>query len=129
VSTEIPQRGNPRPTEDALRWQLDRVGSSAWENWGLKFQRMAYGYAVESGVADTREALNWLTCHDVVDNGEPPPRGKLVWYSNDGTVSVMSSLDDGQVIGPGVDGAVGVTHYRQRDGYLGWSEPLFPYAS
>lgn len=129
MSIEIPPCGTPRPIEDALRWQCDRVGSRAWEDWGLKFQRMAYGYAVEAGVADTREALNWLTSHDTVDNGEPPPWGKLVWYSSHGRVSVMSSLNDGQVVGTGVDGAVGVIHYRQREGYLGWSEPLFPYAS
>lgn len=89
---------------------------------------MAYGYAAEPGVIDPVDALRWFTSHDIVDDGEPPPWGKLVWYRDNGAVSVMSSLDRGLVIGTGVDGAVGVMNYRQRDGYLGWSEPIFPYA-
>ncbi|HEX6686699.1 MAG TPA: hypothetical protein VF062_28255 [Candidatus Limnocylindrales bacterium] len=120
--------GNPRPTEDALRWQLERVGSTAWEGFGLKFQRMAFGFAVETGVADECEALRWLLARDGIGAGEPP-RGKLAWYEASGGVSVLSSLGDGKVVGAGVNGAIGVMHYLDRPGYAGWSEPIFPYAS
>lgn len=124
--------GNPRPTEDALRWQLERVGSTAWEGFGLKFQRMAHGFAVDTGVTDECEALRWLLARGAVGEGEPP-RGRLAWYETGQAagdrISVLSSLGEGQVVGAGVDGAVGVIHYLDRPGYVGWSEPIFPYAT
>jgi hypothetical protein len=116
---------NPRPTDDALQWQLDRIGSTAWEGWDLKFQRLAYGFATDTGVVDTREALLWLMNRANVRGGKPP-KGKLVWYLLGEHANVMSSLDDGRVVGPGVDGAIGVIHYERRDGYVGWSDPIFP---
>jgi len=128
--SELPEPGgNPRPTEDALQWQLDRMGSTAWEGWSLKFQQMAYGFADETGIADSRQTLRWLAARGGLGNGQPP-RGKLVWYTGGdcGRASVMSSLGDGKVVGAGVDAAVGVMDYRDRDGYVGWSEPVFPYA-
>jgi hypothetical protein len=120
---------NPRRTEDALRWQLDRVGSAAWEGWSLKFQLMAYGFVEEPGMADAAEALQWLRARDAVHPGQPPPPGKLVWYAEAGTVTVMSSLDSQRVVGAGVNDVVGVIAFRERAGYLGWSEPIFPFAT
>ena len=120
--------GNPRPTDDALQWQLARVGSTAWEGWDLKFQRLAYGFATDTGVVDTREALQWLINRANIRDGKPP-KGKLVWYLTGVHASVMSSLDNGQVVGPGVNGAVGVVGYQRRNGYVGWSDPIFPYAT
>lgn len=118
----------PRPVSDALRWQLDRVGATAWEGWCLKFQRLAYGLVGTPGLGDAREALEWLTARGIVTLSEPPPRGKLVWYADGAQVTVMSSLVDGMVVGTGVDGAVGVIGYRDRAGFLGWTDPIFPYA-
>lgn len=120
--------GTPRPTDDALLWQLDRIGSTAWEGWDLKFQRLAYGFATETGVVDTREALLWLMNRGGISGGQPP-KGKLVWYLVGTHATVMSSLHGELAIGPGVDGAVGIIHYEDRQGYLGWSDPIFPYAA
>ncbi|WP_162908210.1 hypothetical protein [Allorhizocola rhizosphaerae] len=119
---------SPRPVDDALRWQLDRVGSAAWEGWCLKFQLMAYGFVEEPGVAGAGEALDWLTARSAVRHDEPPPRGKLVWYADGDTVTVMSSVDGGRVVGTGVNDSVGIIGYRDRPGYVGWTEPIFPYA-
>lgn len=128
VAATPPPAGNPRPTDDALRWQLDRIGSTAWEGWDLKFQRLAYGFATDTGVVDTGEALRWLISRSGIHDGKPP-KGKLAWYVTGEHASVMSSLEDGRVVGPGVDGAIGVIDYHLRGGYLGWSDPIFPYAA
>lgn len=121
-------RNTPRPVEDALRWQLDRVGSTAWEGWSLKFQCLAYGHTTDPGPTAAADVYGWLVRHGLVETTAPPPRGKLVWYAAEGRVTVMSSLSDGRVVGPGVLASVGVTHYLSPAGYLGWSDPLFPYA-
>ena len=66
---------NPRDTEAALNWQLERVGSTAWQDWPLKFQRMAFGYAQDSGWHDPSDAVRWLDHHALLQEGAAP-RGR-----------------------------------------------------
>lgn len=117
----------PRSAEEALRWQLRRVGSSAWEGWALRFQRLAFGYASEAGWRRCAEGLAWFTDHDLVSDGTPP-RGALAWFEIGGKVTVRGSLGDGQVIGPGVEGRIGVVAHDTLGHYLGWTPAIFPFA-
>ncbi|ADB35719.1 hypothetical protein Kfla_6727 [Kribbella flavida DSM 17836] len=118
---------NPRDTESALDWQLERVGSAAWQDWTLKFQRMAFGYAHDSGWHDSADALRWLDQHALLHEGAAP-RGALVWYQAADWVRVACSLGSGQVIGPLPRGEIGVARLVELSTDYVWSEPHFPFA-
>lgn len=121
---------NPRGLEAALAWQLDRIGSTAWRHWSLKFQRMAFGYSQEAGWHDAAEAAGWLRAHHFLYDGVPP-RGALVWY-DDGVTRVACSLGDGRVIGAFPDRGVSlvplVSLAELSAASPSWSAPLFPFA-
>jgi hypothetical protein len=118
---------NPRDSESALAWQLERVGSLAWQGWSLKFQRLAFGYAQDTGWPDEDAALRWLCDHALVHSGEPP-RGVLVWYRVGDATRVGCSLGSGELIGPLPDGVVGVAELVTLGPDYVWSEPHFPFA-
>ncbi len=116
---------NPRDVDAALDWQLERVGSRAWQDWSLKFQRMAFGYSLDTGWHDEAEARRWLTDHGHLYDGLPP-RGALVWYDDGGTPRVACSLGRGRVVG-----AIPVVAIADLDclsASYRWSAPLFPFA-
>jgi hypothetical protein len=117
---------NPRDVEAALAWQLERVGSTAWRDWSLKFQRMAFGYSQDAGWHDAAEASAWLGSHDFLYTGVPP-RGALVWHTADVT-RVACSLGRGQVIGALPDVGVAVVGMDELSEPYLWSAPLFPFA-
>ena len=118
---------NPRDTESAVDWQLERVGSTAWQEWTLKFQRMAFGYANDSGWHDSADALQWLDHHALLREGVAP-RGALVWYQAVDRIRVACSLGSGQVIGPLPHGEVAVAALITLSTDYVWSEPHFPFA-
>ena len=118
---------NPRDVESALGWQLARVGSLGWCGWSLKFQRLAFGYAQDTGWPDEEAALRWLCDHALLHDGEPP-RGALVWYRVSGGVRVGCSLGSGELVGPLLDGVVGVAELATLSSDRVWSDPLFPFA-
>lgn len=118
---------NPRDPESALGWQLERIGSVAWRDWALKFQRLAFGYAQDTGWPDEDAALRWLCDHGLVHDGEPP-RGVLVWYRVGDATRVGCSLGSGELIGPLPDGVVGVAALAALSTEYVWSEPHFPFA-
>jgi hypothetical protein len=117
---------NPRDAEAALAWELERIGSSAWHDWSLKFQRMAFGYAQDSGWHDEADALHWLDHHSLLNEGTPP-RGTLVWYQATDRVRVACSLGAGQVVGPLPSGQVGVAVLTDLSTDYVWSDPHFPF--
>ena len=117
----------PRSVEEALRWQIDRIGSTAWEGWALRFQRLAYGYAGEAGWRHCNEAFDWFRDHELLSEG-PPPRGALAWFKLGRSVTVRSGLGEGEVIGPGVAGRIGVVDHESIGRYLGWTPAIFPLA-
>lgn len=117
---------NPRDAEAALAWELERVGSSAWQEWTLKFQRMAFGYAHDSGWHDGGDALQWLNHHGLLHEGTPP-RGALVWFQAEDQVWVACSLGSGQVVGPLPSGQVDVAVLTELSTDYVWSDPLFPF--
>src|SRR6185312_16244037 len=116
-----------RDTEAALSWQLERLGSTAWHEWTLKFQRMAFGYAQDSGWHDAADALRWLDHHALLHEGAAP-RGALVWYQGVDRVRVACSVGSGQVIGPLSTGPVEVVDLSTISRDWVWSEPHFPFA-
>ena len=118
---------NPRDAEAALTWQLERVGSTAWQDWTLKFQRMAFGYAHDSGWHDSADALKWLDHHALLHEGAMP-RGALVWYQAADRIRVACSLGSGQVVGPLPTGEVGVVLLTDLSTDFVWSDPHFPFA-
>ena len=118
---------NPRDAEAALTWQLERVGSTAWQDWTLKFQRMAFGYANDSGWHDSADALKWLDHHALLREGAVP-RGALVWYQAVDRIRVACSLGSGQVIGPVPAGEVEVVLLTDLSTDFVWSDPHFPFA-
>jgi hypothetical protein len=117
---------NPRDTEAALGWQLERVGSTAWQDWSLKFQRMAFGYAQDSGWHDPADALRWLDHHTLLHEGEAP-RGALVWYQAADRIRVACSLGSGQVVGPLPRGQVATAALADLSTDYVWSDPHFPF--
>ena len=125
---EVPRASNPRDTEAALNWQLERVGSAAWQDWPLKFQRMAFGYANDSGWHDASDAVRWLDQHALLNEG-PAPRGALVWYHAVDRVRVACSLGSGQVVGPLLTGPVEIAYLSQLSTDFVWSEPQFPFGN
>ncbi|QNE19535.1 hypothetical protein F1D05_18460 [Kribbella qitaiheensis] len=118
---------NPRDPESALSWQLERVGSAAWQEWSLKFQRMAFGYAQDSGWHDPTDALSWLDHHALLHEGAVP-RGALVWYQAADRIRVACSLGSGQVVGPLPTGQVGVAELSALSTDYVWSDAHFPFA-
>jgi hypothetical protein len=118
---------NPRTVEAALAWELERVGSTAWRGWSLKFQRLAFGYAHDSGWPDSASAVGWLAAHDLLYDGEPP-RGALVWCVLDGETRVGCSLGGGKLVGPLPDGPVVIADLRLLSPDCSWSAPHFPFA-
>ena len=117
---------NPRDPESALSWQLERVGSAAWQDWSLKFQRMAFGYAQDSGWHDPADALKWLDHHALLHEGAAP-RGALVWYQAADRIRVACALGSGQVVGPLLNGAVEIADLAVLSNDWVWSEPHFPF--
>ena len=117
---------NPRGLEAALAWQLDRLGSTAWRHWSLKFQRMAFGYSQEAGWHDAAEAAAWLRGHELLYAGVPP-RGALVWYDDGGVTRVACALGDGRVVGAFADQGVALVDLAGLS-ERSWSAPLFPFA-
>jgi hypothetical protein len=117
---------NPRDTEAALSWQLERVGSAAWHDWSLKFQRMAFGFARDSGWHDPADAVQWLDHHALLCEGAAP-RGALVWYQAADLIRVACSLGSGQVVGPLPCGQVGTSDLAGLSTDYVWSEPHFPF--
>lgn len=117
----------PRSIEDALKWQTKRLGSFAWEGWALKFQRMAFGYVEDSGWADAQGAFEWIGNHGLITPG-PVPRGGLAWFTLRDRTTVLCGFGQGQVIGPGIRGAVGLADHTRLAGYQGWSPAHFPFA-
>ncbi|SRR6266536_1412964 len=127
VERQIEARvANPRDTEAALTWQLERVGSTAWQDWPLKFQRMAFGYAQDSGWHDCADAVRWLDQHALLHEGAAP-RGTLVWYQEADRIRVACSLGSGQVVGPLPRGCVEVAAITDLSTDWIWSEPHFPF--
>jgi hypothetical protein len=122
----VPRVSNPRDTEAALNWQLERVGSEAWQDWPLKFQRMAFGYAQDSGWHDAADAVRWLDHHTLLREGEAP-RGALVWYQAADRIRVACALGSGQVVGPLLTGPVAVADLSSLSTDWVWSEPYFPF--
>jgi hypothetical protein len=128
VERRIAERAaNPRETESALEWQLERVGSAAWQDWTLKFQRMAFGYAHDSGWHDAADALRWLDHHALLHEGAAP-RGALVWYQAADRVRVACSLGSGQLVGPLPGGQIAVAVLTDLSTDWVWSDPHFPFA-
>jgi hypothetical protein len=117
---------NPRNVDAALAWQLERVGSTAWRNWSLKFQRMAFGYSQDTGWHDAAEAAGWLGSHHFLYAGVPP-RGALVWYTADVT-GVACSLGHGRMVGAFPDVGVAMAGVTELSESCLWSAPLFPFA-
>lgn len=117
----------PRSIEDALAWELQRLGSTAWEGWAWKFQRLAFGYLRDGGWETTGDAYGWFVENDRLKPGEPP-RGSLVWYCGTQGTAVACSLGDGTAIGPGQRGAVRIVPVAELPGRLGWTEAVFPFA-
>ena len=118
---------NPRDAEAALGWELERVGSTAWRGWSLKFQRLAFGYAHDSGWPDSASAVHWLAAHDLLHGGEPP-RGALVWCRLGDETRVGCSLGGGKLIGPLPDGPVVIADLSVLSSECYWSAPHFPFA-
>jgi hypothetical protein len=119
---------NPRDTEAALTWQLERLGSTAWQDWTLKFQRMAFGYARDSGWHDAADAVRWLDHHALLCEGAAP-RGALVWYQAADRIRVACSLGSGQVVGPLPHGPVEIAQLTTLSTDWVWSEPHFPFGN
>ncbi|TDC26800.1 hypothetical protein E1261_21780 [Kribbella albertanoniae] len=127
VERRIPGRvTNPRDTEAALNWQLERLGSTAWQDWPLKFQRMAFGYAQDSGWHDAADAVKWLDHHTLLHEGTAP-RGALVWYQAADRIRVACALGSGQVVGPLLDGPVAIAVLSEVSTDWIWSDPVFPF--
>ncbi|MDX2974453.1 hypothetical protein PWY87_19120 [Kribbella solani] len=122
----VPRVANPRDTESALNWQLERIGSAAWLDWPLKFQRMAFGYANDSGWHDAADAVSWLDHHKLLREGQAP-RGALVWYHAGDRIRVACSLGSGQVVGPLLTGPVEVALLTSLSTDYVWSDPHFPF--
>lgn len=119
---------NPRGLEAALAWQLERLGSTAWRHWSLKFQRLAFGYSQEAGWHDAAEAAAWLRGHELLYAGVPP-RGALVWYDAAGVTRVACALGDGRVVGAFADRGVALVALAElSEQSPSWSAPLFPFA-
>ena len=90
-----PPRKNPRGKNAAINWEFERKGSTAWEGWCLKFQRLAYGWKNGAGWSTAEQAGDWLASHGYMHTKGIPPRGALVWYHNSsGTGHVMVSLGE-----------------------------------
>src|SRR5262245_18209487 len=123
----VPRVANPRDTEAALDWQLERVGSTAWQDWTLKFQRMAFGYANDSGWHDSSDALSWLHHHALLREGAAP-RGALVWCQAADRIRAACSLGTGQVVGPLASGPVEVAELVGLSTDWVWSDPHLPFA-
>ena len=123
----VPRVANPRDTEAALKWQLERVGSTAWQDWTLKFQRMAFGYAHDSGWQDSADAVRWLDHHALLHEGTAP-RGALVWYQAVDRIRVACAVGSGQVVGPLPAGSVEVAVLTDLSTDWVWSDPHFPFA-
>jgi hypothetical protein len=117
---------NPRDAEAALAWELERVGSAAWQGWALKFQRMAFGYAQDSGWNDEADALRWLDQHALLHE-DLPPRGALVWYQVGDRTLVACSLGEGRVVGPLPYGEVAAAELSELSADYIWSDPHFPF--
>lgn len=117
----------PRSVEEALRWQRDRIDSRAWEGWALRFQRLAFGYAAESGWRYSADGFAWLSDHGLLSDGSPP-RGSLAWFRVEDKITVRCGLGDGKVIGPGVNGRVGIVDHADLGRFLGWTPVIFPFA-
>ena len=122
----VPRVANPRDTEAALNWQLERLGSAAWQEWPLKFQRMAFGYAQDSGWHDAGDAVRWLHHHALLHEGEAP-RGALVWYHAADRIRVACALGSGQVVGPLLTGPVEMAELSVLSTDWVWSDPHFPF--
>ncbi|HEX6499556.1 MAG TPA: hypothetical protein VF054_11050 [Micromonosporaceae bacterium] len=123
-----PPRANPRSMNGAIDWEFQRLGSTSWEGWCLKFQAQAYGWSY-AGFNTAEEAGDWMVNNGYMHTSGIPPRGALVWYHNSsGTGHITVSLGEGKIIGTSVGGAVGVTAYNYMSGYRGWSVPYFPKA-
>jgi hypothetical protein len=123
IAEKVP---NPRDIEAALAWELERVGSSAWQEWSLKFQRMAFGYTQDSGWHDEADALRWLDHHALLHE-RAAPRGALVWYQAADRVRVACSLGSDQVVGPLPSGQVCVAPLIEVSTDYVWSDPYFPF--
>ena len=121
----VPRVSNPRDTEAALNWQLERVGSEAWQDWPLKFQRMAFGYAQDSGWHDAADAVRWLDHHALLREGAAP-RGALVWYHAADRIRVACSLGSGQVVGPLLTGPVEIANLDALSNDHVWSDAQPP---
>ena len=121
------EAANPRSIDDAISWQLLRLGSTAWEQWSWKFQRLAYGFLRDDRWTGADQALAWFREQSLLSSG-PAPRGALVWYGPATDPVVRCSLGDGTVIGPGLPDQVQIAPLDQLDDCLGWSDPAFPFA-
>lgn len=118
---------NPRSIDDALHWQLHRVGSTAWEGWSWKFQRLAHGYLYDDRWSTADEALDWF-CSRALLRRDPAPRGALVWFKPGATTVVGCCLGDGRVVGPSLPDLVGVAAVPDLPALVGWTDPDFPFA-
>ncbi|MGH3664439.1 MAG: hypothetical protein ACRDTQ_21610 [Micromonosporaceae bacterium] len=126
----VSPRPNPRTKNSAISWQWKHRGSTAYEGWCLKFQRLAYGWQNGAGWSTAEQGGDWMVSHGRMHTTGVPPRGALVWYHNSaGTGHIVVSLGEGKIIGTSVNGHVGVAGYKYRTGYRGWSIPYFPLAS
>jgi uncharacterized protein YraI len=120
---------NPRSIDQAISWEYQQLGSTADEGWCLRFQTQAFGWTF-AGFQTAQDQYQWLQSNDEVSTSGTPPRGALVWYTNDaGTGHVVVSIGAGFVIGTSVAGRVGIVPIAYFSGYEGWSNPIFPQAS
>ena len=126
--TSAPPRANPRGTNAAISWAFTNLGSTAYEDWCLKFTGLAYGWSA-TGWTTAEVGGDWEESHGYLHTTGIPPRGALVWYHNSaGSGHVVVSLGEGKIIGTSVSGKVGVASYLYHDSYRGWSVPEYPNA-
>lgn len=118
---------NPRSIDDALQWQLERVGSTAWEGWSWKFQRLAHGYLHDDQWSTAEDALSWFDSFALL-RSDQAPRGALVWYRPGRTAVVGCCLGSGRVVGPSLPDLVGVVGADDLPVPMGWTDPAFPFA-
>jgi uncharacterized protein YraI len=123
-----PPRANPRSTNSAISWAFSNLGSTAYEDWCLKFTGLSYGWSA-TGWTTAEVGGDWIESHGYLHTTGTPPRGALVWYHNSaGSGHVVISLGEGKIIGTSVSGRVGVAGYLYHASYRGWSVPEYPVA-
>jgi hypothetical protein len=106
--------------EAAIKWFMDRIGSTSWEGLCEKSVENAYGTTARYRSA----RANW---NDRIRLGQAlypysaAPRGALVYYNTSSNGHVSISLGDGRVVSTSVKGRIGIASISFFQNPLGWA--------